>query len=101
MKLTWNEIMKLVICLIMYLTILQLYVLYILYAQGAAKMEVETSSSGLVGADDLLIVGPGVLGRLIAQLWRQVLIFWYLLRFKIVQMTKFWPNIKKILLLRF
>lgn len=33
-------------------------------------MEVETSSSGLVGADDLLIVGPGVLGRLIAQKWR-------------------------------
>ncbi|XP_063937555.1 uncharacterized protein LOC108226094 [Daucus carota subsp. sativus] len=41
--------------------------------QCAAKMEVETSSStsGFVGADDLLIVGPGVLGRLIAQKWRQ------------------------------
>lgn len=35
-------------------------------------MEVEISCSGLVGADDLLIVGPGVLGRLIAQKWRQV-----------------------------
>ncbi|KAL8100324.1 uncharacterized protein LOC141687067 [Apium graveolens] len=39
--------------------------------QCAAKVEVETSRSGIVGAHDLLIVGPGVLGRLIAQLWRQ------------------------------
>ena len=44
-------------------------------------MEVETSSStsGFVGADDLLIVGPGVLGRLIAQKWRQVLLYSYIL----------------------
>lgn len=49
--------------------------MYVLYAQGAAKMEVETSSSALVGADDLMIVGPGVLGRLIAQKWRQVLLY--------------------------
>ncbi|XP_024192845.1 uncharacterized protein LOC112196674 isoform X1 [Rosa chinensis] len=27
--------------------------------------------SGIVGADDLLIVGPGVLGRLVAEKWRQ------------------------------
>lgn len=28
--------------------------------------------SGIVGADDLLIVGPGVLGRLVAEKWREV-----------------------------
>lgn len=63
----------------MYSTILKLLMylccMFVLYAQGAAKMEVETSSSGLVGADDLLIVGPGVLGRLIAQKWQQALLY--------------------------
>ncbi|CAL5347065.1 unnamed protein product [Camellia sinensis] len=31
----------------------------------------DASSPGLVGANDLLIVGPGVLGRLVAQKWRE------------------------------
>ncbi|CAN1238849.1 hypothetical protein LINGRAPRIM_LOCUS2198 [Linum grandiflorum] len=31
----------------------------------------ETQSSGLVGKNDLLIVGPGVLGRLVADKWRE------------------------------
>lgn len=30
------------------------------------------ASSGLVGENDLLIVGAGVLGRLVAEQWRQV-----------------------------
>ncbi|XP_068332590.1 uncharacterized protein [Pyrus communis] len=33
--------------------------------------EKEVTSSGKVGADDLLIVGPGILGRLVAQKWRE------------------------------
>ncbi|ONI28422.1 hypothetical protein PRUPE_1G142000 [Prunus persica] len=33
--------------------------------------EKEVASSGRVGANDLLIVGPGVLGRLVAQKWRE------------------------------
>ncbi|XP_034200212.1 uncharacterized protein LOC117615266 isoform X2 [Prunus dulcis] len=33
--------------------------------------EKEVPSSGRVGANDLLIVGPGVLGRLVAQKWRE------------------------------
>ncbi|CAL5415799.1 unnamed protein product [Camellia sinensis] len=31
----------------------------------------DAASPGLVGANDLLIVGPGVLGRLVAQKWRE------------------------------
>ncbi|KAI8003713.1 hypothetical protein LOK49_LG08G03115 [Camellia lanceoleosa] len=31
----------------------------------------DATSPGLVGANDLLIVGPGVLGRLVAQKWRE------------------------------
>ncbi|XP_011010566.1 PREDICTED: uncharacterized protein LOC105115393 [Populus euphratica] len=38
---------------------------------GARNEELETASSGLVGENDLLIVGPGVLGRLVAEKWRQ------------------------------
>lgn len=38
---------------------------------GATKEELKVSSSSLVGENDLLIVGPGVLGRLVAQKWRQ------------------------------
>lgn len=34
--------------------------------------ELKGESSGLVGENDLLIVGPGVLGRLVADKWRQV-----------------------------
>ncbi|CAL8081188.1 unnamed protein product [Prunus armeniaca] len=38
---------------------------------GAPDEEKEAASSGRVGANDLLIVGPGVLGRLVAQKWRE------------------------------
>ncbi|XP_059435172.1 uncharacterized protein LOC132168109 [Corylus avellana] len=38
---------------------------------GAANEELEAASSGLVGENDLLIVGPGVLGRLVAEKWRE------------------------------
>lgn len=40
-----------------------------------------TASSGLVGENDLLIVGPGVLGRLVAEKWRQVI---FLFHYKII-----------------
>jgi hypothetical protein len=33
------------------------------------------SSSGAVGVNDLLIVGPGVLGRIIAKMWQQVITY--------------------------
>lgn len=42
--------------------------------EGAVKEEQKGASSGRVGENDLLIVGPGVLGRLVAEQWRQVLI---------------------------
>ncbi|PIA61658.1 hypothetical protein AQUCO_00300885v1 [Aquilegia coerulea] len=38
---------------------------------GEAKKGLDVSSTGLVGQDDLLIVGPGVLGRIVAQQWKQ------------------------------
>ncbi|KAJ6321196.1 hypothetical protein OIU77_011321 [Salix suchowensis] len=38
---------------------------------GARNEESGTASAGLVGENDLLIVGPGVLGRLVAEKWRQ------------------------------
>ncbi|KAJ9154450.1 hypothetical protein P3X46_027781 [Hevea brasiliensis] len=38
---------------------------------GALNEELGAASSGLVGENDLLIVGPGVLGRLVAKKWRQ------------------------------
>ncbi|PON88245.1 NAD(P)-binding domain containing protein [Trema orientale] len=38
---------------------------------GAPDEELKVSSSRLVGENDLLIVGPGVLGRLVAQKWRE------------------------------
>ncbi|GAB4843556.1 hypothetical protein Ancab_013519 [Ancistrocladus abbreviatus] len=38
---------------------------------GASGEELETTSSCVVGKKDLLIVGPGVLGRLVAQKWRE------------------------------
>lgn len=41
--------------------------------EGAVKEEQKGASSGGVGENDLLIVGPGVLGRLVAEQWRQVL----------------------------
>lgn len=39
---------------------------------GEHKEGVGATSSGLVGQDDLLIVGPGVLGRIVAEQWRKV-----------------------------
>uniref|UniRef100_A0A2N9GNF9 NAD-dependent epimerase/dehydratase domain-containing protein n=1 Tax=Fagus sylvatica TaxID=28930 RepID=A0A2N9GNF9_FAGSY len=42
-----------------------------LSAEGAANEELGAASSGLVGENDLLIVGPGVLGRLVAEKWRE------------------------------
>ena len=41
-------------------------------AEGAANEEMKAGSSGLVGENDLLIVGPGVLGRIVAEKWREV-----------------------------
>ncbi|XP_057959976.1 uncharacterized protein LOC131152237 [Malania oleifera] len=38
---------------------------------GAREEAMENSSSRLVGENDLLIVGPGVLGRLVAEKWRE------------------------------
>ncbi|KAJ4823073.1 hypothetical protein Tsubulata_009599 [Turnera subulata] len=38
---------------------------------GATNKEKGNASSGAVGENDLLIVGPGVLGRLVAEKWRQ------------------------------
>ncbi|KAI6683955.1 hypothetical protein NL676_029868 [Syzygium grande] len=38
---------------------------------GARGEEMEVSSTGAVGQNDLLIVGPGVLGRLVAERWRE------------------------------
>ncbi|XP_062108536.1 uncharacterized protein LOC133819340 [Humulus lupulus] len=38
---------------------------------GATHDELKVSSARLVGENDLLIVGPGVLGRLVAQKWRE------------------------------
>ncbi|KAG5554932.1 hypothetical protein RHGRI_012476 [Rhododendron griersonianum] len=39
--------------------------------EGALNESLDASSPGLVGANDLLIVGPGVLGRLVAEKWRE------------------------------
>lgn len=48
----------------------------ILDAEGTGPSQVtEDSSFRMVGAHDLLIVGPGVLGRLVAQRWKTVK-FW-------------------------
>lgn len=41
-------------------------------AEGAANEAVDASSPGSIGANDLLIVGPGVLGKLVAEKWREV-----------------------------
>ncbi|KAH7856753.1 hypothetical protein Vadar_005159 [Vaccinium darrowii] len=38
---------------------------------GAANEAVDASSPGSIGANDLLIVGPGVLGKLVAEKWRE------------------------------
>ncbi|KAK9992364.1 hypothetical protein SO802_027349 [Lithocarpus litseifolius] len=39
--------------------------------EGAANEEMKAGSTGLVGENDLLIVGPGVLGRIVAEKWRE------------------------------
>ncbi|CAA0839931.1 NAD(P)-binding Rossmann-fold superfamily protein [Striga hermonthica] len=39
----------------------------------ALNNELEAASTRKVGADDLLIVGPGVLGRIVAEKWRETL----------------------------
>lgn len=39
--------------------------------------QLDSSSSLSIGQTDLLIVGPGVLGRLVAHQWRQVLLINY------------------------
>ena len=46
-----------------------------MFDEGARNEAVEAkamASSGMVGENDLLIVGPGVLGRLVAEKWREV-----------------------------
>ncbi|KAK4425764.1 hypothetical protein Salat_1770400 [Sesamum alatum] len=39
--------------------------------EGVPDNKLEASSTGTVGATDLLIVGPGVLGRIVAEKWRE------------------------------
>ncbi|KAL0414638.1 UNVERIFIED_CONTAM: hypothetical protein Sradi_1665500 [Sesamum radiatum] len=39
--------------------------------EGVPDNKLEASSTGTVGASDLLIVGPGVLGRIVAEKWRE------------------------------
>ncbi|XP_070042212.1 uncharacterized protein [Nicotiana tomentosiformis] len=41
------------------------------FSIDAPSEELEASSRGAIGANDLLIVGPGVLGRLVAERWRE------------------------------
>ncbi|KAL0348762.1 UNVERIFIED_CONTAM: hypothetical protein Sangu_1104000 [Sesamum angustifolium] len=41
------------------------------YMKGVPNNKLEASSTGTVGATDLLIVGPGVLGRIVAEKWRE------------------------------
>ncbi|KAL6548457.1 hypothetical protein OROGR_008878 [Orobanche gracilis] len=38
---------------------------------GVPNDKVEASATGKIGANDLLIVGPGVLGRIVAEKWRE------------------------------
>lgn len=45
---------------------------YLFYV-GVPNERFEKLSSGLVGQNDLLIVGPGVLGRIVAEQWRKVI----------------------------
>lgn len=52
--------------------VLGLFMVFILVGEGARGEEMEVSSAGAVGQNDLLIVGPGVLGRLVAERWREV-----------------------------
>lgn len=42
----------------------------------------KAGSSGLVGENDLLIVGPGVLGRIVAEKWREVVYYYCLTSLK-------------------
>lgn len=43
-------------------------------SEGAPNEELGSSLSHAIGQHDLLIVGPGVLGRLVAEKWREVLL---------------------------
>jgi len=47
----------------------------LLVIEDVPSEESGASSRGNIGANDLLIVGPGVLGRLVAEKWREVLFF--------------------------
>ncbi|CAN6469375.1 unnamed protein product [Victoria cruziana] len=40
------------------------------YAPDSTSEDLDVSSAGLIGEEDLLIVGPGVLGRIVAEKWR-------------------------------
>ena len=46
-------------------------------SEGVPSDELGSSSSLVIGEDDLLVVGPGVLGRLVAEKWREVLFHIY------------------------
>lgn len=54
-------------------------------SEGAPAEDLGPSSSRAIGQHDLLIVGPGVLGRMVAQKWREVYkILYYSKRFRYV-----------------
>ncbi|XP_020252202.1 uncharacterized protein LOC109829521 [Asparagus officinalis] len=40
--------------------------------KGTFDAELKSPNPGVTGESDLLIVGPGVLGRMVAEKWRQV-----------------------------
>lgn len=46
--------------------------LYVFWYEGETSDGLKVQSHVSIGANDLLIVGPGVLGRLVAEQWRQV-----------------------------
>lgn len=53
-----------------------LYILgYCCGVEASEDSSLNVSSSGVVGVNDLLIVGPGVLGRIIAKMWQQVITY--------------------------
>lgn len=43
-----------------------------IYAESSVGTGQEITSVDVVGQNDLLIVGPGVLGRMVAEQWQQV-----------------------------
>ncbi|XP_057771965.1 uncharacterized protein LOC130991652 isoform X2 [Salvia miltiorrhiza] len=54
-----------------FLVVVSSVCVFSLLLTGVPNNELEASSAGAVGANDLLIVGPGVLGRIIAEKWRE------------------------------